>query len=194
MNRLESKDEIRRAVLQKRALLTSPEIDLLPAEIASLQNDKFNFYNQKISCFAPIRNKNEVNTLPIIKELCEKNEVYLPISDFTTVSMSHWRYQPGDLLIENRYGIPEPELRKSPLNPEEFDVIIVPVLAMDLYGNRLGYGKGFYDRFISACRADVITIGLHFFEPLSQLPVEANDRSLSYLITPNHCHDFRKIK
>ena len=194
MKSLVSKDEIRRAVLQKRALLSPSEIELSSSEIASLLSDKFNFFNLKISCFAPIRIKNEVNTLSLIKDLCEKNEVYLPISDFTTASMSHWRYQPGDLLIENRYGIPEPKLRKSSVNPEEFDVVIVPVLAMDIYGNRLGYGKGFYDRFIAACRPDVVTIGLHFFEPLALLPVEANDRPLSYLITPKQCHDFRKIK
>jgi 5-formyltetrahydrofolate cyclo-ligase len=104
--------------------------------------------------------------------------------------MSHWRYQPGDLLIENRYGIPEPKQRHLSLESEFFDVIIVPVLAMDIYGNRLGYGKGYYDRFIATCRPNIITIGLHFFEPLADLPIEPNDMPLTYLVTPNKYYAF----
>jgi 5-formyltetrahydrofolate cyclo-ligase len=176
--------------MQKRADLSFTEIEILSSKITSLFLKTFPFSQLKISCFAPIQIKKEVNTIPLINALCEKNHVYLPVSNFMNSSMSHWRYQPGDLLIENRYGIPEPKQRHLSLESEFFDVIIVPVLAMDIYGNRLGYGKGYYDRFIATCRPNIITIGLHFFEPLADLPIEPNDMPLTYLVTPNKYYAF----
>ena len=194
MNAIVRKNEIRRLAMQKRSNLSVTEIEALSSKITSLLLEKFNFSQLKISCFASMQAKNEVNTIPLINALCDTNEVYLPVSNFTNSSMSHGRYQPGDLLIENRYGIPEPLQPQVSLNSADFDVVIVPVLAVDIHGNRVGYGKGFYDRFIAECRADVMTIGLHFFEPFNELPVEPNDRALRYLITPNQCYTFDEVQ
>jgi len=71
-------------------------------------------------------------------------------------------------------------------------VVIVPLLICDLNGYRLGYGKGFYDRFLSECRADVLKIGLNYFEPIAQIPGEDTDIPLDFLITPINCHAFKR--
>ena len=65
------------------------------------------------------------------------------------------------------------------------------MLVCDSYGNRVGFGKGFYDRFLANCRSDVITIGLSFFEPIDHISdVEPWDYSLDYCITPEKTIQF----
>jgi 5-formyltetrahydrofolate cyclo-ligase len=58
-------------------------------------------------------------------------------------------------------------------------------------GHRVGYGKGFYDRYLALCRPDVIKIGLNFFEPIPSIPAEKTDIPLDYLITPNRVYEFK---
>lgn len=149
---------------------------------------------RKISCFLDISNKNEVMTKSLINNLSTKNDVYLPVSDFSNATMSHWLYEPGDSFIENQYGIPEPKQRNFSLEPQFFDAVIVPLLAVDFSGNRLGYGKGFYDKFLSSCKPEALKIGIHFFEPIEHVPQDANDVRLDFLITPKYCYAFKQTK
>jgi 5-formyltetrahydrofolate cyclo-ligase len=71
------------------------------------------------------------------------------------------------------------------------DVVFVPLLAFDENGQRVGYGKGFYDRFLNECKEDVITVGLSFFEAENEL-IEANatDVPLRYCVTPERVYEF----
>ena len=73
----------------------------------------------------------------------------------------------------------------------KIDVVFVPLLAFDEKGNRAGYGKGFYDAFLSECKPDAIKIGLSFFESEELITdVFEGDVKLDYCVTPNSIHSF----
>lgn len=90
----------------------------------------------------------------------------------------------------NRYGIEEP-IDGIDMFPTEIDLVIVPLLSFDIYGNRVGYGKGYYDRFLRRCRKDCIKIGFSYFEPIDQVEdINKFDVKLDFGITPNSIFAF----
>ncbi|MBY0434767.1 MAG: 5-formyltetrahydrofolate cyclo-ligase [Cyclobacteriaceae bacterium] len=93
-------------------------------------------------------------------------------------------------LHANEWGIPEP--LEGTLTPsEEIDMVIVPLLAFDKTGHRVGYGKGFYDRFLKTCRPDCQKIGLSFFEPVEKIDdITPHDFPLSRCVTPQEAYHF----
>ena len=91
----------------------------------------------------------------------------------------------------SRWGIPEP-IGGRVVEPTEFDVVLIPLLAFDVKGHRVGYGKGFYDRYLAACRADCLKIGISFFDSLAPIEdVEVHDIALDMAICPTQVYDFR---
>lgn len=100
-------------------------------------------------------------------------------------TMSHFLLTDNTVLKKSLYGIPEP-IDGIEIAPNKIDVVFIPLLAFDNMGNRVGYGKGFYDQFLSECNPDVIKIGLSFFEPEPFIEdVNENDIPLNYCVTPN---------
>lgn len=86
--------------------------------------------------------------------------------------------------------MPEP-LDGIEISPLKIDVVFIPLLAFDKKGNRIGYGKGFYDQFLSDCKADVIKIGLSFFEAEEAITdVYKDDVPLDYCVTPQQIYRF----
>ena len=83
----------------------------------------------------------------------------------------------------NQYGILEP-IRSKKIQP---DIILLPLLAFDKKKNRLGYGKGFYDKFLNAhakLKKNILTVGIAFsFQKYHKLPVNHNDFKLDYILT-----------
>jgi 5-formyltetrahydrofolate cyclo-ligase len=138
-----------------------------------------------------MESQREVHTEYILKQLARHNQLFVPVSNFLDGTMQHIPFEPGDILALNSYHIPEPIHKKPPIHPIELDVIFIPLLQADVHGNRLGYGKGFYDRYLALCRPDVIKIGLNFFEPISAIPTEKTDIPLDYLITPDRVYEFK---
>ena len=85
---------------------------------------------------------------------------------------------------KNLYGIPEP-VEGTVVQPSQIDVVFVPLLAFDLKGFRVGYGKGFYDRYLPLCRPDIVKVGFSFFEAIGQIAdINEFDVPLDYCITP----------
>ena len=70
--------------------------------------------------------------------------------------------------LKNKYGIPEP-VGGTEMMPAEIELIIVPLLVFDINGNRVGYGKGYYDRFLKSCSENALKVGVSFFEPVEIL-------------------------
>ena len=66
----------------------------------------------------------------------------------------------------------------------------MPLLTYDLQGNRIGYGKGYYDRFLAQCDSECCFIGLSFFPPEERIPTEKTDIKLQYCITPEKIYSF----
>ena len=90
----------------------------------------------------------------------------------------------------NKYGIEEP-VDGIDMFPTEIDMVIVPLISFDRKGNRVGYGKGYYDRFLQQCRKDCIKIGFSYFEAVNQIDdINKYDMKLDYCITPETIYQF----
>jgi 5-formyltetrahydrofolate cyclo-ligase len=141
--------------------------------------------------FLTMEEQREVHTDLILHLLAGKDkEIIVSRSDFDTHTMTHFLLTDNTKLVKNKFGIPEPvDGIEVPSN--KIDVVFVPLLAFDANGQRVGYGKGFYDRFLNECKEDVITVGLSFFEAEEAL-IEANatDVPMNYCVTPERVYKF----
>jgi 5-formyltetrahydrofolate cyclo-ligase len=141
--------------------------------------------------FLPITEHKEVNTEYILHLLSGKDkEIVVSKSNFETRNMTHFLLTDNTKIKKNQYNIPEPvdglEVPTSKIN-----VVFVPLLAFDKTGHRAGYGKGFYDKFLTECKPETLKIGLSFFEPEEIIEdVFENDVKLDYCVTPNGVYRF----
>lgn len=141
--------------------------------------------------FLPIEAHNEVNTEFILHLLSGKDkEIVISKSDFETRNMTHFLLTDNTKIKKNEYNIPEP-VDGIEVPAKKIEVVFIPLLAYDKLGNRVGYGKGFYDKFLSECQTGTIKIGLSFFEPEEQITdVFETDVKLDYCVTPNAVFKF----
>ena len=134
--------------------------------------------------YLPIEAKREPDTWLLIDRLRrEYGHIRLALPRVAGSTLQHYYYEGGPLPT-NSWGIAEPQGGlEVPL--EKIDLVIVPLLAADQRGQRVGYGRGFYDRFLALCRPDCHIVGLSFFEPIDQLEnIHPGDIPLRTLITP----------
>lgn len=135
----------------------------------------------------------EPDTAKIIRYLQFKTprlKVVVPKIDIHSGNMVHLHFDETVELINNAYGIDEPALEDK-ITENEIDLVLVPLLAVDKKGARVGYGKGYYDRFLGKCRKDVIKIGLSFFDPVDKIDdITPYDISLNYCVTPKKLFTF----
>jgi 5-formyltetrahydrofolate cyclo-ligase len=141
--------------------------------------------------FLPIEEQKEVNTEFILHLLSGKDkEIVISKSDFTTRNMTHFLLTDNTKIKKNEYNIPEP-IDGLGVPATKIDVVFVPLLAFDKKGHRVGYGKGFYDKFLSQCKPETIKIGLSFFEPEELiLDVFESDVVLDYCVMPSGVSEF----
>ncbi|MBF4517267.1 5-formyltetrahydrofolate cyclo-ligase [Flavobacterium sp. ANB] len=141
--------------------------------------------------FLPIEEQKEVNTEYVLHLLSGKDkEIVISKSDFETRKMSHFLLTDNTKIKKNEYNIPEP-VNGLPVPSETIDVVFIPLLAFDDFGNRVGYGKGFYDKFLSECKPETIKIGLSFFESENKIDdIFELDIKLDYCVTPNKIYTF----
>jgi 5-formyltetrahydrofolate cyclo-ligase len=135
--------------------------------------------------FLPIEAQKEVNTEFILQILSGRDkEIVISKSNFENITMTHYLLTDNTKLHVNLYGIPEP-INGLEVPESKIDVVFVPLLAYDKKGNRVGYGKGFYDAFLSQCNANVIKIGLSYFDPENSISdLSENDIALDFCVTP----------
>lgn len=179
------KEALRKLYKQKRKTLSSIEIDELQSAIYE-QIFQYDFSQEKyVHIFLPILRHKEINTYPIIAHLRKLDKIIvISKSDFKTNTLQHYIYEQDTTIVVNDYGIPEPVDAKV-LAVEEIDLVFVPLLISDQKNYRVGYGKGFYDRFLSECKTDVKTIGLNFFKPIVQIEdITTLDVALDQIIYP----------
>lgn len=141
--------------------------------------------------FLPISEKKEVNTEYLMHILQGKDKsMVVSKANFSTGEMEHYLLQENTVLKTSPYGIPEP-VAGIEISPKMLEVIFVPLLAYDVIGHRIGYGKGFYDRFLAKCNPDAVFVGLSFFEPEPEVFSVATDIPLNFCITPKKLFDFQ---
>lgn len=129
--------------------------------------------------------RSEVCTTYIIKEALNEKIVALPVTNSLDHSMEAYEIDEDSVFIQDSYGIQIPDTKTSNIiNPKEIDLTIVPLLAYDNLGNRLGYGGGYYDRYLPRLRKDAIVVGLAYSNQfVEELTVEHFDKKLDYVIT-----------
>lgn len=135
----------------------------------------------------------EIDTHAITRYLEFKNpglKVAIPRIDRLSGEMHHVHYNDETRFEDNVFGIAEP-VGGERLDTQLIDLVLIPLLAFDQQGNRVGYGKGFYDKFLYDCNEEVIKIGLSFFEPVPQIDdINQYDIPLNYCVTPQRVFDF----
>lgn len=188
------KSDLRNFYLSKRNALSEIEISSSSLEIVSkffdlVRLDHIGF----LHVFLSIKKFNEIDTKPIIDRLrLEFPQVVtvVPRVNFDSDELEHLKMTSETELLENDWGIPEPA-GSDFVEIEKIDLVLVPLLAFDLRGFRVGYGKGFYDKFLSLCRPDCLKIGLSFFPPIDEISdVNEFDVKLDHCITPEKIWTF----
>lgn len=186
-----TKNELRAQYKALRKTLSETEIEEMSLAIANgvLALDLWD--KTYFHIFLPIEEQKEVNTEFLLHLLSGKDkEIVVSKSDFTTRKMTHFLLTDNTKIKKNEYNIPEP-VDGIEVPSSKIQVVFVPLLAFDIDGNRVGYGKGFYDQFLAECKPETIKIGLSFFEAeASVADVFENDVRLDYCITPEKCYHF----
>ena len=184
-----SKIEAREKYKNLRKQLQESEILDMSVEIAN-NLLKFNVWELKtFHLFMTIDENKEVDTKPIFDLLIGKGkEIDIPKINTITNNLDSYIFDEKTVFKISNLRIPEPK------NGIEFngkiDVVILPLLAYDLDGNRVGYGKGFYDNFISNLKSAPLKIGISYFSPEKSLECNNHDINLDYCITPNKIFSF----
>ena len=186
-----TKAALRRAALAQRLALP-------PAEAArradTLREHLFRQFPvsawQWLHVFLPIRAKNEPDTWGIIRQVWAEGlplRLAAPVVQPDNLSLRHYELRPETQLLTSRWGIAEPApSATAEVAPAVLDAVLVPLLACDRHGQRVGYGGGFYDRFLARCRPGTAFIGLSLLDEVVEevTDAEATDVALTALITP----------
>ena len=186
-----TKPALRRTALARRGALTAAEV----AERSELINVQL-FQHFPVAAwrwlhvFLPLISRNEPDTWAIIRRIwAEKLPVRLaaPVVQADGISLLHHELTAATPLVANRWGILEPVGAPAAVPPAAFDAVLVPLLACDAAGQRVGYGGGFYDRFLAQCRPSTAFIGLNILDEPPGAPladVLLTDVALTALVTP----------
>jgi 5-formyltetrahydrofolate cyclo-ligase len=188
------KETLRKDFLKKMSGLSTGELEDKSQGIAAQLFQDFDIKTQTaIHIYLSIARNNEINTFHIINRLLKdfsKIKIGVPKCDLKGVTMASYEYNHDTKMKINKLGIPEPQNGKVIL-PENFSLLLVPLLCFDEKGYRVGYGKGFYDRYLKQTNTKAIKVGLSLFPPVKQIS-DANDFDvkLDYCITPDKVFKF----
>lgn len=183
------KKELRRQILALRDSLGEEEVacksELIINKITSME-----IYNKSKFIMSYVDFRNEVKTQEFIEASLESGKrVAVPLTGkdekgnriIIPCEILNIKYE----LERNSFGILEPkkEYRRA-INPMELDLIIVPGVAFDLRKNRIGYGAGYYDRFLAFVRKDCIKLGVAFdFQVVEEIDAKSHDISVDIIVT-----------
>ncbi len=189
------KAEARKLFLQKRSEESLASIEEKSRAVAEVFFKNFPLTDiRTVHAFLPILHKKELDTSFIINRLMKEHKVTVAVSrtNFADNSLQCLLFTEDTILKENKWGIPEPEGGEL-VAEHTVDLVLVPLLAYDKKGNRVGYGKGFYDRLLCTCRKDVLKVGLSFYEPVDEIEdVNEFDIPLNFCVTDKRVYKFGK--
>ncbi len=189
-----TKKELRKIYKEKRLALSAREIlkqdDLL---LIQFQRLSFNDDVKILLTYSPILHQAEFDTQLLTRYLFHSLpglQVAFPVVDVIENTLLPFLTNADTEFINSIYAIAQP-VNGTLIEPTEIDVVFVPLLAFDEQGYRVGYGKGYYDRFLKQCRNDVITIGISYFDPVDKIEdTNQFDVPLNYCITPHRLYEF----
>ena len=177
---------------KKRFSLTKQEVDDLSQRVCK-QLDKLNIWKLKhYHIFISISKYNELDTSSIINKLKSEQKIII-VPKISNNELVHIAINDETKFGLNEYGIKEPN-DGNHFIIENLDIIFIPLLAFDIEGHRVGYGKGYYDRFLKLTNNSTLKIGLSFFDPINKiLDIDDNDVKLDYCVTPKQVHKFNNL-
>lgn len=186
---MKTKGELRQHVRQLRQQLSQQELERRSQAVCQRFFEAIPLEQIRVlHSYLPIERHRELNPKPILEKLQqEQKHIRLVVSRtlWEQRQMEHVYFEAETEIAENQWGIPEP-VGGEVCPAEKIDAVLVPLLAFDRSGHRLGYGAGFYDRFLSQCAPNALSIGLSLFPPLEgALPgILPTDIALTHCLTP----------
>lgn len=189
-----TKSELRKVYLERRMALSKAERTENSRQIAELLFSTIDLTEiSSLHCFIPIEKFGEIDTFLILERLRSSNpdiKVYVPKIALETGEIKSLAFEPGAELIDGALGTREPVISKT-IDADAIDIVLVPLLCFDRHGFRVGYGKGFYDRFLLRCRPDCLKVGLSYFPPVDLIEnIYPGDVRLDMCVTPGSIYHF----
>ena len=190
----EQRNLLRQEILAKRRQLTAKES--AQAGLSILKTImQMNVFKRTVNVASYISLSGELCTQDMNEYFMTRHHLCLPyMVTGQKGKMDFYSFKKGDELVENRFHILEPKNQPENLVLEDkIDVIVVPLVAFDNKGNRLGMGGGYYDRMLKKVRKDCLVIGVAYeFQQVDELLVEEWDMPMDIVITEKNCYEFRK--
>jgi len=189
-----TKAELRKLYLEKRIALSDQNCVRFSEQIRDQLFHAINFSSiHVLHTFLTIQRNKEPNTWLIIdrvKKEFPKVRLSIPKVNSTSTALESYFLDGTTQLAYNKWGISEP-IQGVHTPVPSIDLVLVPLLAFDANGYRVGYGKGFYDKFLSECRSDCQKVGVSFFPAVNTIDdVEVHDRKLDIVVTPEKVFKF----
>ncbi len=188
------KADLRRAALARRRALPEAEVARRSAALWPLLLAEFPVATWRgLHLFLPIARQHEPDTWALIHHLrttCPALQLAVPVVQPDGHTLRHFHLTPETPLVENRWGIAEP-VGATEVMPPQLDAVLIPLLSFDEAGHRVGYGKGFYDRFLAECRPEALRIGVSLEPPVPRITDAWNgDVPLHACLTPERVWRF----
>jgi len=191
-----TKSELRKIYLEKQKALSDTERGEKSRRIADYYFENFGLTKIGfLHVFLPIEKNGEIDTFSLVNRLWRNSPATVTVAsrvDFETMTLENLRFDAAAKYTVNRWHIPEPIGNKT-IEIKRIDAVLIPLLCFDTCGFRVGYGKGFYDKFLSACRKDCLKIGLSYFTPVAEISdAQSFDVKLDFCITPEEIFNWRE--
>lgn len=186
-----TKKELRLKYKALRKQLAEDEVEELSLSIANQLLLLPVWQKTYFHIFLSITELKEVDTLFVMHVLSGRDkEIVVSKSDFEAIHMSHFLLTENTVFKKNERNIPEP-VDGLEVPTAKIEVVFIPLLAFDAHGNRVGYGKGFYDKFLSKCLPGTVKIGLSYFEAEASIDdAFEGDVKLDFCVTPERIYTF----
>jgi 5-formyltetrahydrofolate cyclo-ligase len=172
-----NKDQLRKLYITKRKALSDVEFKQLNKAVVDNFFKGVDLSNVKVlHTFLPIEKNREVNTWLIINKIKSdfpNIKVSVPRINNQSAMIESFYYEKAEQLELNMWDIPEPK-QGMPTDINDVDMVLVPLLAFDRQGNRVGYGRGFYDKFLATCPERASKVGLSLFDPVKEIEGMSN--------------------
>ena len=183
------KAELRKRYLSRQNGLSQNDRIEQSGKIAARFFENFDLAHIRfLHCFIPIEKFNEIDTRIIFISLWNEFpsiQTCVPRVDFQAQEIVNLKFDRDTQLQKNVWSIEEP-VHDDVVDPQKMDMVLVPGLCFDLTGHRVGYGKGFYDRFLGNCRPDCTKVGLSYFDPIDRIDDSHDgDVQLDFVATPD---------
>lgn len=186
-----TKKEIRTQVKQFRESISTAELEQDSVLMANHLLNLPIWEKKHFHIFLSIERLKEPDTEPILALLMGKDKsIYISRTQPKDFSMTTVLLEETTRIESNAWDIPEP-VNGQEVDPKLLDVIFVPMVGFDLKGNRVGYGKGFYDRFLERTRPDALKVGLCLFSPVEEITdADVFDVRMNMVVTPEKVYFF----